>query len=471
MSAVAQAAPGRPSHVRYGALAFAGSLSMITYMDRVAIAAAAPALVAALHLQSVGDLKWVFSAFALAYGLFEVPSGWMGSVFGPKKTLIRIVLWWSLFTALTGLVGLSIGSFVFSLGFLVVVRFLFGAGEAGAYPNLAGALHGWFPVQERGLAQGALWFCGKFMGGLTPLIWTLLVAGAAPIMSWRGVFYLFGATGIIWCVAFAVLYRNRPEDHPRVNAAELALIRGADSAPQEHRKIPWRHILLSRNLWPLYLMYACQSYGWFFNVTYLPQFLEQQYDVPAGSFIGALYKGGPLWLGAFGCIIGGLITDAFIRRTGNRRWGRRICGLFGHSLCFFLFLLCPHASSAFLFFLAVSIAAFATDLMVASSWAICQDVGGRHTPIIGAVMNMLAQLGNVVAAVVTGKILQLALDRHAVGLGVTVNALSPAEKAAGLLPGYHLNFYIYAFFYLVAVLCWLKIDATKPVISDSSTTQ
>ncbi len=170
----------RPTFVRYGVLAFACSLSMITYLDRAAIGKATDPILAALGLRSIDDLVYVLAAFNLAYALFEVPTGWLGDVFGPRKTLIRIVLWWSLFTALTGMAGFQIGGVVL-VGYwaLVAIRFFFGVGEAGAYPNITRALHNWLPVTERGFGQGAVWMCGRLMGGLTPLIWCSSWSGAA----------------------------------------------------------------------------------------------------------------------------------------------------------------------------------------------------------------------------------------------------------------------------------------------------
>ena len=187
-----------PTHVRYGVLGFACSLSMLTYLDRACLASAASILVSDLNLNSVADLRWAFSAFALAYALFEVPAGWWGDRFGPRRVLLHIVLWWSAFTALTGCVGMKLGERIFgsfSLGggtlfdvslpllivtpllTLVVFSFLFGMGEAGAYPNITRALHNWFPAQERGFAQGIVWMSGRLMGGLTPVVWLVLVQG------------------------------------------------------------------------------------------------------------------------------------------------------------------------------------------------------------------------------------------------------------------------------------------------------
>src|SRR6185503_16572139 len=214
----------RPTCVRYGVLAFVCALSMITNLDRVCFGTVAPTLAGELSLGSVADLKWAFTAFAIAYALFEIPTGWLGDVWGPRGTLLRIVIWWSLFTALTGAVGLNVGSYVIGgLGTLVALRFLFGAGEAGAYPNITRAVHNWFPADQAATAQGWIWMSGRLMGGLTPMIWTLLVVGTAwtpSRVTWRGAFASFGLMGVAWCVAFARFFRDHPHDHPSVNAAE-----------------------------------------------------------------------------------------------------------------------------------------------------------------------------------------------------------------------------------------------------------
>lgn len=464
-----------PTRARRGVLLFACVLSMITYLDRVAIASAAGDIVKALDLQSVADLKWAFTAFALAYALFEVPTGWMGDTYGPRKALLRIVLWWSGFTVLTAAVGFQVGPFTLGLGFLILVRLLFGMGEAGAYPNITRALHNWLPLQERGRGQGYVWSCGKLMGGLTPFLWTLLVVGIAfertgqepyitPTIGWRTAFCLFGVIGVVWCLLFAKRFRDQPEQHPGVNAAELELIhRNRSSHAESHRGVPWKRIMTDGNFLTLCLMYAAQAYGWYFNITYLPQFLETQYHMPNSSLLGALYKGGPLLAGAIGCVFGGMITDAIIRRTGDRKKARRLCGWVGHSVCVLCFFLCPMAPNAFWFFLAVSLAALCTDLTLPSAWATCQDIGGRYAGTVGAFMNMGAGLAGALAGWTTGTILEVAKHDHAAILGVEVLALSKEQLNAALLHGYHVNFYSFGALYVVAFLCWFKIDPTKPI--------
>jgi MFS family permease len=457
----------QPTRIRRGVLLFACGLSMITYLDRVAIASAAGNIVQALGLQSVADMKWAFTAFALAYALFEVPTGWMGDMFGPRRALLRIVLWWSGFTVLTAAVGLHLGPVFLGLGFLIGVRLLFGMGEAGAFPNITRALHNWLPLDERGRGQGLVWFCGKLMGGLTPFLWTLLVVGTAwtpALFGWRVAFCLFGFIGVAWCLWFGRWFRDRPEEKPAVNAAELALIhQDRTEEHHSHRGVPWRLILTNGSFFALCLMYSAQAYGWYFNITYLPQFLERQYGLPNSSMLGALYKGGPLLAGALGCLLGGMITDAIVRRTGDRRRARRLCGWIGHSVCVGCFLLCPLAPNAFLFFLAVSLAAFATDLTVPSAWATCQDIGGRFAATIGAFMNTGAGLAGALAGWTTGSVLEHALAARATQLGTTIGQLTTEQTTAALLHGYHLNFYSFAALYVVAFLCWFKIDPTRAI--------
>ena len=209
--------------MRYRILALLCGLSMITYLDRACLGAAAPSLVADLSLTSEAELKWAFAAFAIAYALFEIPSGWLGDVLGPRGTLLGIVVWWSIFTASTALVGWRIGGVLLcGLGGLVVLRFLFGAGEAGAYPNITRALHNWFPIRQRATAQGFIWMSGRLVGGLTPLLFTLLVTGtvwtaplttcAARLYSWAWS-VVFGARASLF--GFAIGRPNIPASTPR----------------------------------------------------------------------------------------------------------------------------------------------------------------------------------------------------------------------------------------------------------------
>ncbi|MHB1426141.1 MAG: MFS transporter [Gemmataceae bacterium] len=511
-------APQRPTRVRYGVLGFACALSMITYLDRVCFATVAPYIGKEFHL-SKQQLGWLFTAFALAYAMFEVPSGWMGDVFGPRRTLIRIVLWWSLFTALTGLIFPYPSWPWFAFAAMFVVRFLFGMGEAGAYPNIARSFHNWFPFEERGFAQGTVWMAGRFAGGMSSFaVLALMIhtmnAEGEPVVLWRHTFWIFGALGVVWCVVFWQWFRDRPEQHPRVNTAELALIRGGALAPrgrsesrsdsatalekstaitmgavpetavqqrpmassqsaradaiaaestsrtimdpftaeeemlaqegEAHTNVPWGRLLGNVNLWMLCLMYFCGSYGWYFNITWLPKYLNATYGVSQethGFWTMSLLSGAPLLLGSLACLCGGLLTDAFIRRTGDRKWGRRLFGALGHGVCALCYFASLGASSPWLFVLAIALASFWNDLTMGAAWASCIDIGQQYSGIVSGCMNTIGNLGGAAAGITTGLVLDY-FEPH----------------------GWTINFLIFGGVYIVAMFLWLGFDATKPVV-------
>ncbi len=475
----------QPTRARYGVLAFCCVLSMITYLDRVCFGTVAPMIQVEFGLTNV-QLGLLFSAFALAYAVFEVPTGWLGDMYGARITLIRIVLWWSVFTALTGSIYPSAYAFLA----LLAVRFLFGVGEAGAYPNISRAFANWFPFGERGSAQGAVWMAGRLAGGLSPLavltlIYTTTATDGSRVEHWRHIFWIFGALGVVWCVLFWSWFRDLPEDHPSANAAEVALIRGqrpvvgAEPIPRSepkypgsqdvitapavvgiqetlplpapvaagkdehsHAGVPWGALLTSRNLWTLCLMYFCCAYGWYFNITWLPKYLTSEYGVTRddGNFWAfSLMAGLPLLMGSIACLVGGLLTDAFIRRTGNRKWGRRLFGVIGHGLCAACYFLSLTADSPWTFVLCVAMAAFWNDITMGSAWASCIDIGGRYSGIVSGCMNTVGNLGGFVAGITTGWV----IDQAGAQIGWTINLAS------------------FGIVYVVAVFLWLGFDATE----------
>ncbi len=219
-----------PTNARRTVTIFAVTLAIITYIDRVCIAQAAPAMRRDLGLTAI-QMGWAFSVFTWAYALFEVPGGWLGDRIGARRVLMRIVLWWSLFTAATG--------WVWNLTSLLVTRTLFGAGEAGAFPNITRAFATWLPSAERERAQATLWFSARWGGAFTPL----LVAAILDFVSWRRAFEIFGVIGVVWGLWFYRWYRDDPSTHRGVNRAELAIIPPPHETAQVHGPMPWRLFL------------------------------------------------------------------------------------------------------------------------------------------------------------------------------------------------------------------------------------
>jgi MFS family permease len=291
-----------PTHVRYWVIVFAVALAVVTYIDRVCISQAAPLITRDLGF-SKEKMGLIFSAFTLAYSLFEIPGGYLGDRMGARRVLMRIVLWWSVFTAATG--------FAWNYVSMLVTRFLFGAGEAGCFPNLTKSFTTWLPIEERVRAQGILWTAARWGGAFTPL----LVNQVLKWMSWRQAFMLFGGVGAIWAVLFFRWYRDNPREKKSVNAAELELIEMTQHLSSSHTNVPWGKLIRSRQAWLLCIQYFCLSYSWYFYITWLPTYLLEARHVTLDK--GALLATLPLLLGGFGSLSCGLLYPLVTRWTGD----------------------------------------------------------------------------------------------------------------------------------------------------------
>jgi len=406
-------------HVRGRVLVFAFLLAVITYLDRICISAAAPAIMSELHL-SFTQMSLVFGAFTLAYSIFEVPSGWLGDVRGPRRVLTRIVLWWSGFTMLTGA----------ARGFtsLVTIRFLFGAGEAGAFPNVARSFSQWFPGRERGRANGVM-FLGSRMGGmLSAPIALLLVAR----WGWRASFVAFGTLGVAWAAAWHTWYRDRPQDHPAMSAEELKWIQqDGESAP--HGPTPWRALLGSRTLYAICAMYFAFGYGLYFYFTWLPTFLIRALGF--SQFSGGFFAALPFLLAGIADVAGGWLTDRLTRARGLRV-GRCLLGfgafLTGAACLLASTLMAAPVARAVL----IACALASADLALGACWAVPLDVAPDHAGVVTGCMNTLGNIGGLVGPLVVG----IAVDRW---------------------QSWTFPFYITAGVYAVGAFMWLAIDPTR----------
>ena len=375
-----------PRRSRLKLLAFTFVLSLITFLDRVAIGGAAPAIRADLGL-SPAQMGWAFSAFTFAYAAFEIPTGWLGDRFGPRKILTRIVLWWSAFTMATGA--------AWSFSSLVVTRFLFGMGEAGAYPNISRSFSRWFPAKERGIAHGVVFMGSRVGGALAPPLVVLMIGW----FGWRAAFLAFGLVGVVWCVFWWRWFRDAPELHPEVDQDELRVIQ-AGVQPQ-HSTIPLS-LLLNWNLLVLCLSYFCVIYGLYFYLTWLPTyFREARGFTPAQS---SLLSSMVLLTGGITTLVGGWLTDRLVRRRGLKV-GRSIGAIAmpASGLLLIGAALTPHPIfSAVLF----ALAAGAADMCLSPAWAVCHDIGGDAAGTVTGAMNTFGNLGGALSPLVVGYALQ-----------------------------------------------------------------
>jgi len=460
-----------PSRIRYWILGLLCVLAMITYMDRAANGSAKKAIMEDLNATaqreaaatgtpttgySEEDFFIVLMAFQLAYALFEVPSGWLGDTQGPRGTLLRVVVWWSLFVGVTGFVGLTVPLYGY-VGFtaLVLIQFLFGVGEAGAFPNIAKSLYNWFPAGDRGFAKSMVWMAARFMGGLTPLIWVLLVSLGG--LSWREAMWLFAAVAAIWCVVFFFAFTNRPQEHRRVNAFEISEIDAGRQAAAKKVVVPWGKLIRSRNLWAICLMYVVTNFCWYFLMYNHPRSMQIAFpswnETPRGKILLAILSGAPLLIGMFGCMLGGTLSDRYIRRTGDRKWGRRLFGMIGYSGAGVCYLLAAGAklsdpSNLWLYAGLLIMMGFFNDLIMGPAWATCQDIGRDYAATVSGAMNMF---GNLVGAV-SGIFFT----------GLIMKNFPESDGPRGIL----ICFITYFFVYMFGVVAWMFIDASKPIVSD-----
>jgi MFS transporter, ACS family, glucarate transporter len=377
-----------PTRARFTVLRYTLALAVITYLDRVAISSAAPAIRNELGLSLI-QMGWVFSVFTFAYAAFEIPSGWLGDVTGPRKVLTRIVLWWSAFTMLTG----AAWNFVS----LLVVRFLFGVGEAGAFPNISRSFSSWFPIAERGNAHGVIFMGTRLGGALAPSLIVVLMG----VIGWRAAFVVFGVIGMVWCVFWNRWFKDDPATHPGVNAEELEIIarglppRGALPA------FGWRQ-LLSGNVILLCLMYFTMPYTLYFNLTWLPTYLKEVrgFTVQEAAYLSSAV----LFAGAMANWIGGRLTDSLTRRYGvriGRSLGAVTLPVSGLVLVAAA-LIENRLAAAALFALTLGIA----DLCVSACWAMCHDIGGPRAGTIGGAMNTVGNIGGAISPLVVGYTVQ-----------------------------------------------------------------
>jgi MFS family permease len=377
-----------PTRARFTVLRYTLALAVITYLDRVAIASAAPAIRSELGLSLI-QMGWAFSVFTFAYAAFEIPSGWLGDVIGPRKVLTRIVLWWSAFTMLTGA--------VLNFASLLVVRFLFGVGEAGAFPNISRSFSSWFPVSERGNAHGVIFMGTRLGGALAPPLIVLLMG----VIGWRTAFVVFGASGVVWCVFWNRWFRDDPASHPAVNAEELDIIASGLPARTALPAFGWRQ-LLSGNVILLCLMYFTMPYTLYFNLTWLPTYLKEVrgFTVQEAGYVA----GAVLLAGAIANWIGGRLTDSLTRRYGVRI-GRSIGAItlpLSGLVLIAAALVEDRLAAAALFALTLGIA----DLCVSACWAMCHDIAGPRAGTIGGAMNTVGNIGGAISPLVVGYTVQ-----------------------------------------------------------------
>ena len=400
-------------------------LILVTYLDRTCIGLASVSIKSEFKLTDT-QWGWVGSFFALAYALFEIPSGVLGDRIGQRKVLLRIVLWWSLFTALTGL----------TTGFvsLIIVRFLFGMGEAGAFPNSAGVISHWFPAKETARGLSALYIGSNAGAALAPLI-------VIPVMiafGWRATFFVNTFLGVLWALVCFVWFRNNPSEMRKITEDEKHYIEKNRRVKTHQLRFPWKRAFANSSFRALMTSFFCSQWGLYFFLFWLPAYLlegrhfseSDEKWVVSSVFIA----------GIFGSVISGWLSDWLVKRKGLR-FGRRVIGataLGALAISFFVEAITT-SNTVVVIALLIGYLIFSSNGLVATS--VCIDIGCERAGTAAAIVNFFGQMGSFFLGIVFGKLVDYAHN-------------------------FNLALYLLVFVLSIGSLSWLAVDPTQQLISE-----
>jgi len=382
------------SHVRWVVLLLLCLMYMITYLDRVSMANTAPMVMKEFGFSKV-TMGIIFSAFIWSYALFQVPGGWLGDRFGPRRVLSTIMGYRTVIAIVT----------TFSIGFksFWAIRFALGIGEAGAFPTATRAMQMWYPRDERGFVQGVSHAASRFGAAIGPPIAVFIMIH----YGWRSVFYVIGTLSLLWSLLYMIVYRNMPEEHSKVSHPELERIRGLNEKGEikqaniaKRPKVPWSVLLKHGNMWAIMCAYAAYIYSLWFFLSWLPSYLIEyrKFTMIKTGFYASL----PLAAGVVGDAFGGWLTDKLLIKTNNIKFSRRsvaITAMLGCGTCTLFAALSASPLGALSYLTA---AMFFLEMTIGPAWAVPMDVGGEFSGTVSGMMNMGGQFVGALSPTVFG---------------------------------------------------------------------
>lgn len=399
-------------------------LTILLYIDRACISAAKEDITRDLNFDMT-DFGWVMAMFTLGYALFQTPSGKLADSRGPRTIITTIVALWSVLTVMTG----AAWNFVS----MMVIRFLFGAGEAGAFPSLAKVVFNWFPVRERGIVQG-INFSGSRLGAAFALP---LVAWMLTRMGWRWTFVIFGCFGLLFSILWYLLFRNKPEQSKAISAEEKEYILTTRQQPSSSTKasLSFGRIISSRNMCMNMVQYICSNFTFYFTLTWMYPYLKERFAL--GGIEAGFYAMAPLVGGAVGNWFSGILVDAIYRR-GNLKLSRRLPAIIGFILAGFGIIMMSMSNSPQVSIIFLTIAIFGADMTLSPSWSFCIDIGKENAGAVSGTMNMAGNLGAFVTIIAFPYLL-------------------------GWTGSHETFFYVCAILSVTAIIMWLFMDPDKSI--------
>ena len=372
------------------------AMYFITYVDRVNIATAAGEIKRELSLSNT-QLGLVFSAFAYPYALFQILGGWVGDRLGPRRTLFLCGVVWSAATMLTGLAG--------SLTTVFVCRVMLGFGEGATFPCATRAMQSWTSADRRGFAQGITHAFARFGNAVTPPI----VAALIVLLTWRGSFVALGCVSLVWVTAWVWYYRNDPAEHAGITDQELDRLPNRGRALTAVRPlVPWARLL--RRMLPVTAVYFCYAWTLWLYLNWLPSFFLHEYKLDLGR--SALFASAVFFAGVVGDVLGGVISDSILRRTGDLRNARRnvvVSGFLGSFIC-----LLPIFATRDLAIIAVCLGAalFCAEIVIGPMWSIPMDITAQHSGTASGIMNTGSAIAGILSPLAFGYVADLTGNWH-----------------------------------------------------------
>jgi sugar phosphate permease len=384
----------RGTHVRWVVLSLVCLMYLVTYLDRVSLANTAP-LISKEYGFSKTTMGVIFSAFIWAYALFQVPGGWLGDRFGPRKVLSAIMVYRTLIAVLTT----AAAGFASFWG----IRFALGVGEAGAFPTATRAMQMWFPRDERGFIQGVSHAASRLGAAIGPPV----AVGLMIHYGWRSVFYVIGALSMLWAILCSLMYRNMPEETSLVNRVELARIRGVNASGeikqaniQKGPKVPWRVLLRHSNMWAVMCAYATYIYSLWIFLSWLPSYLvdHRHFSLIKMGYFASM----PLLAGVMGDTLGGWLTDKLLVKTNNIKFSRRSVAIVGMLGCGLSILPAAMTASPYMAVCCLTSAMFFLEMTIGPAWAVTMDIGGEFSGTVSGMMNMGGQIVGALSPTIFG---------------------------------------------------------------------
>jgi len=420
---------------RFVLVTFTFFISVLMYVDRACIGAAKGSVSDEFDLNNI-QWAWVMAAFTLGYALLQNPGGRFADKKGARLVMTSIITVWSLLTALTGAAWNFIS--------MLVIRFLFGAGEAGAFPTLSKVVYKWFPVKERGIVQG-INFSGSRIGGA--VAYPIVVALIA-LLGWRGSFFIFGAVGLIFSLVWWFYFRNSPEESSLVSEEEKQYIienRQKDNGVKKGN-LTFLQTLKSKNMLLAMIQYIGSNFTFYFTLTWMFPYLKEA--LKSTGTAASFWAMAPLLGGAVGNWVSGILVDK-IYNTGNLRLSRRLPAIIGFALAAIGVVLMTNAQSDLNKVIFLTLAIFGADMTLSPSWAFCIDIGKENAGSVSGTMNMAGNLGAFTSILAFGYLAD----------GLIRSGVDPKQALAGN----NMFFYICAGLSLISIVAWLLMNPNKSI--------